>query len=499
MADENEIKTTQTKGLQDFDFLMKSISTKDGEGDERPTVVVTASSTEIDLATDRFSMSALKQMEAQFPAMTIFLNHQYKIPEDVFGKVSSAVLVQRDGHTDLDLSIEVETSNQRAVDTYNMVKNGTTLGVSVGVLVLDADFVKDDSTKGVEVLEITSIYTLEASVVGIPANRRSWVQNAIKAASALASKGGPVTHLADGTALIARADGTIVKMKAAAAEVETIDPDATEVDPPAAEKSAEELAAEAAAAEEAEKEAAAKPKPTDDGDGESADDKKPAKSLEFLPDTEKGLTGDAAARALCDKLYSLVWSMWDELYKGFSADSAIGEKRNALNATLDEFSTVAKRLVESVIDDYYGETPEEDAGETAEMASSRETLTSMFKDAFKSVFEAKAAPIAKAEPADEDATVRLIAQANAIIAKNRDLVGNVATLEAELKAKGETITGLFEAMDMVTEFPMFRKIREDDAGAVVYAQLSEQFPYLDATILAGLAQHTAKKNAEQTK
>ncbi len=165
-----------------FDFLLRTVkAVEDNAG--RSSILCTASSDDVDLGVDRFTLSALRQMEKAFPGMTIFLNHKYVVPDDVFGKVTSAVIVLRDGRNDLDLTIEVTGQNQRAIDAYNQIKEGIVLGVSVGVLVMDADFI-EDKLLGKKVLEIRSLYTLEASIVGIPANRRSWVHGALKAASA---------------------------------------------------------------------------------------------------------------------------------------------------------------------------------------------------------------------------------------------------------------------------------------------------------------------------
>lgn len=529
-VNDDPTKANAIKSVSDFDVILKSVSVKDGSGDERPTVLVTASSSEIDLATDRFSTSALKQMEKQFAGMTIFLNHSYRVPEDVFGKTVKSQLVTRGSYTDLDLEIEVETNNARAVDTYNMIKNGTTLGVSVGVLVMDADFVKDASTDDVEVLEITSVYTLEASVVGIPANRRSWAQGALKAASAMASKGGPVKHLSDGTSLIQRANGQVVKMVGIGAEVVEDTKEAPVATDPA---DPEVVAAAAAAAEVAA--AAADPKNSDanhdaaagspdapataaaddDPDGPTEKAKKPKptgddedmskslKSAEFLPDEQKSLANDAAARALCDKLYSLVWSMWDEVYNGFSSDTDVSAKRETLGKTFDEFADVAKRLVDSVIDDYYGDASADDSVEEKAEADVR---TSMFKAAFADALKETGIGLVAlregtltapaAVTADSESVSRLVAQAEALITKNHELATKNGELEAAVKTKSEMVDGLLEGMDTLMETPMFRKTGDSgNSVASIQASLEERFPSLDSRVLSGVARKMAADKA----
>lgn len=162
-----------------FDLLGTVTKSTDGKS---PTILCTASSSEPDLGQDIMSRNALEQMRDSFPSMTIFLNHKYTVPEDVVGSVKSAKLVSRDGHDDLDLEITVDESNPRAASVLTQIRAGTRLGVSIGVLVESSHQVKDSA--GNRYLQIDSVKVLEASIVGIPANRRSWVQSALKAASA---------------------------------------------------------------------------------------------------------------------------------------------------------------------------------------------------------------------------------------------------------------------------------------------------------------------------
>lgn len=163
-----------------FDILLGAVKAVDEGGS--PRIICTASSDVVDLGVDRFMLSALEQMAVTFPGMAIFLNHKYVVPEDVFGAVTKATIVDREGHHDLDLEIAVDTHNERAMVVYRQIQSGVKLGVSVGVLVLDAEY-SSEKVDGKKILNIKSVNTLEASIVGIPANRRSWVQGALKAAS----------------------------------------------------------------------------------------------------------------------------------------------------------------------------------------------------------------------------------------------------------------------------------------------------------------------------
>ena len=156
---------------------------QDGDGagtDESMRLVATASSTAVDLEADRFTRSALEQMRDGFKGRLIFMNHSYRVPADVFGVVEETSLVKRDGRFDLDMTIRVEKGNPLAVQTYEYVANGTRLGVSVGVIVTEADKTEEEDEYGKRIVDISGVIPLEASIVGIPANQTAWTQQAVK-------------------------------------------------------------------------------------------------------------------------------------------------------------------------------------------------------------------------------------------------------------------------------------------------------------------------------
>jgi hypothetical protein len=158
----------------DSDFL-KDVTVREGDR----VVIATASSTSLDLDSDRFTKEALEDMARGFTNLTIFLNHKYAVPVDIFGQVVKTAVVERD-YLDLDMAIRVTNHNEAADKTYSMIKDGFQLGVSVGVLVLDYDKMEEETHLGRSVVALKRSLPLEASVVGIPSNRRSWVQQAIK-------------------------------------------------------------------------------------------------------------------------------------------------------------------------------------------------------------------------------------------------------------------------------------------------------------------------------
>lgn len=149
-------------------------------------IPVTASTTAVDLAGDDFDLEALRQMKEAALGSTVFLNHAYEVPEDVYGKVASADVERRSvfnpltgqnaNHWCLDLDVTPvgEEENPRAVRVTNMLrKSQLKLGVSVTVLVLAYRERKDGGRT------ITMVYYLESSMVGIPCNQTAWAHDGV--------------------------------------------------------------------------------------------------------------------------------------------------------------------------------------------------------------------------------------------------------------------------------------------------------------------------------
>lgn len=170
-------------------FKMYSGALKAFEGsDGRKMLSCTASSSVEDLHGDTMTAACVQDMapQAKRKSMVIFLNHSYDVPEDVFGYVTDSRIVSRATDTDgaaiydLDLDIVLNEANDRAVQTYAAIKDqGVKLGVSIGALITDWKL-KDEKAGWWGGLIIEGVNLLEASIVGIPANPRSWVQNAVK-------------------------------------------------------------------------------------------------------------------------------------------------------------------------------------------------------------------------------------------------------------------------------------------------------------------------------
>lgn len=147
----------------------------------------TTSSTIRDMHGDEMTLAALKSMEdTARKNMTVFLNHNYNVPDDLFGSVTDATIVKRFDQEanqevyDLDIDVRVvgEDENPLAMKTYRAIKRGVKLGLSIGARV--EKVAKRKGEDGKESYVIDNVRLLEASVVGIPANQRSYLQSALK-------------------------------------------------------------------------------------------------------------------------------------------------------------------------------------------------------------------------------------------------------------------------------------------------------------------------------
>lgn len=166
-------------------FAPTMIASRESDGTCRIEGV--ASSTVRDHHGDQLTVKALEKMAASARGMTIFLNHSYNVPDDVFGRVEKVKLARsgdRDPKTneeiyDLRFGIKVTKSNARAVSTFEQIEGGTRLGLSIGAMVPDggATFSKEEGGRYI----VDDVELVETSVVGVPANPRSWIDYAVKA------------------------------------------------------------------------------------------------------------------------------------------------------------------------------------------------------------------------------------------------------------------------------------------------------------------------------
>jgi phage head maturation protease len=123
-------------------------------------------------------------------ALTMFLNHEYKVPEDVLGNVNESRLTasapagNEDAIIDLEIVCRVTGENERAVKAWRIVNDGVSLGFSVGgrLTEYEVDEENDDGESWCPPLLINGFSLWEISLCGIPANPRAYTEQ-LKTAS----------------------------------------------------------------------------------------------------------------------------------------------------------------------------------------------------------------------------------------------------------------------------------------------------------------------------
>ncbi len=171
----------------DFKIFTRELELRkaaDDAGKDQLYIEGCASSTVIDRGGDRISLACQQKMLNQVKAMTLWLNHSYEVPEDVFGTCEESYLKTAEDPeqgqcTELWIRARVDQNNDRAVKAYTHITEGTKLGFSIGGRILDWEF--EDTPDGDWVFIITDIDLFEVSVVGIPANQRAYIEQMAKA------------------------------------------------------------------------------------------------------------------------------------------------------------------------------------------------------------------------------------------------------------------------------------------------------------------------------
>jgi HK97 family phage prohead protease len=176
----NDLVTRRVPDFKIISGLLKTSRSSDG----KMRLHGVASSTTKDLHGDTMLPSALDDMErAANNNLTIFLNHSYNVPEDVAGSVESARIKTRgvdhlgNPNYDLEFDILVNDANDRAKQTFEAIERGVKLGLSIGAAIPDGGAMREKKSGA---LVISKVDLLETSLVGIPANPRSWVEYAVK-------------------------------------------------------------------------------------------------------------------------------------------------------------------------------------------------------------------------------------------------------------------------------------------------------------------------------
>lgn len=347
----------------EFKIFTKALEAVKSDGD-RMRLKTVASSTLTDRQGDRFTEKALASMAASaMQQMTIFLNHKYQVPEDVLGTVTNAemrrVEIEKDGVTepgaDLLFDIDINTSNERAVKTWEAINGGTKLGCSIGARVMEGNREKDGT------YVIDGVDLMEASIIGIPAQPRAWVEYAVKSLiddEAEDAETVTISGLPDDSELVVTTGPSKPKFDQPEETPESDQPDADH-----AEEGADEVEAPAVSEDDAEvqtpveagsEEPAAEPEPTESdqeappSDPESADEGAEAMPKSAEPEVESPLP--AISKEFADLAGSLQ-KMTTELVitkRALAESESIRTKQAAELESARANVAVAVQLVEKI-------------------------------------------------------------------------------------------------------------------------------------------------------
>lgn len=176
VVEQGIVNTCLARGA-DFEIYTGAMQVEEGNPEEKYLVSMTGSSTMKDMQNDRMALTAINDMIDVPSNLTLFLNHSYNVPEDVYGGLyQRPIAFASNAIVDLKLRAETDTTNPRALQTYHMIAvKKRRLGCSIGCLVTDCDYDEED-----DCLVINHVVVLEWSIVGIPAQQRCWVEVATK-------------------------------------------------------------------------------------------------------------------------------------------------------------------------------------------------------------------------------------------------------------------------------------------------------------------------------
>ena len=176
---EHDSLSAQSGTAPDFRVYTASL---EPENATSSVVRMVGSSTEKDVQKNRMARTAIDDMcSPDLVGMTIFLNHSYNLPHDVYGRLIAAPRqVWSNGFIDVHLTVDTDTDNPPARQTLEQIRRGNKHGCSIGCMVEEWDFAGESDDPYGDVIVIKRVRPVEWSVVGIPANRRSWVENAIR-------------------------------------------------------------------------------------------------------------------------------------------------------------------------------------------------------------------------------------------------------------------------------------------------------------------------------
>lgn len=459
-------------------------------GDGRRRLKCVASSTMKDLHGDTMTEHCIRSMAKQAPGLTIFLNHSYRIPEDVFGTVEKARtrrynaasakaagiskdILAKAASTGsdvllLELTVLVDDSNPRAGQSYSSVENGVTLGVSIGAMITDYDEDPEaDPESWWPPLIINDVDLLEASIVGIPANQLSWVEGATKG---LILKG--AVDGADEDTFRDYRRAALLKEIAAAAKEESVEDHETEATAKGETEAEGEAAVEAAADPVVEASVEAEETPKFDGVDQII--------AYYQSQVETGVVD----RTDLDAMEEAVQEAIDVALEN-GADAAEFEGRTAKDLAAEILNSEPAPEEPDTAGE--GENPSGDQEAPASAPESEEKGTE--DAAEKAAAEFKA--LAESGVLDSLGEVfdRFKGALDSLQADNAAKSEQIVSLRAELDAANANVAAAVEFVDKVMALPWGRKSIVRGA-AVGFADRLKGGPYSD-DVLAYINKHTA--------
>lgn len=181
LAEEDQKAGKSVLGRFSFETgMLKAYLVTDEKGIAHKMIRGIASDDRIDRQGERFSSKAVQKMvDTAKQYLTLFSNHDHSW-EDTLGHVVGAEMAN--GSFKVECELESDTAEPRVEKLWNKLMSGTRLAFSIGGRVLHS-FVEE--VNGVQVRVLDDLELLELSVVGIPANPRTFVEAIAK------SLGGP--------------------------------------------------------------------------------------------------------------------------------------------------------------------------------------------------------------------------------------------------------------------------------------------------------------------
>ncbi len=172
-------KSKKTATSKDIDFrfhaTLKAYTEKDEAGNEVRFIRGVASDDRIDRQGERFSTRAVQRMvETAKQNLTLFGDHNHSW-ENTLGHIVDAKF--NNGAFEVTCQLESEEAQPKIKQLWAKLKSKTRLAFSIGgrVLKVIAEEVNGQTVRVLDDLEL-----LELSVVGIPANPRTWLEAIVK-------------------------------------------------------------------------------------------------------------------------------------------------------------------------------------------------------------------------------------------------------------------------------------------------------------------------------